>query len=118
MLSVSDLEYMRDTVEQLFPDTCYILSVTETPNGMGGKTQSLGTAGTSICRLDMIENREPETMQGAGKKARQETILSMPYDVSVTTLNKILHSGITYNVQSVNTGASWKAETRCTLEKE
>jgi hypothetical protein len=109
---------MRDTVEQLLPDTCYILSVTESPNGMGGKTQTLGTAGTSICRLDMVNTGTPETMQGAGMRGRQETILSLPYDATVTTVNKILHEGITYNVQSVNIGASWMAEKRCTLEKE
>lgn len=118
MLTNADLVYMRKSVEQLFPDTCYILTVSESPNGMGGRTVTLGTAGTSICRLDMVDNRNAETMQGAGMRSSQETILSMPYDASVTTVNKILHEGITYNVQSVNIGASWKAETRCTLEKE
>lgn len=121
MLSSRELEFMREAIEDLLPDTCDILQVTETPDGFGGVTQTWGTAsnGTAVpCRMDIINRAsDGETVSGAGIKAFQETILSMPYDTQITVTNRVQHNGTVYNVHSVNTGQSWIAVKRATLER-
>jgi hypothetical protein len=120
MLSSDDLAYMREAIEDLLPDTCEILQVTQTADGYGGVTQTWGTAaaGTAVpCRLDMVTSRVNESVAGASVRAYQETVLSMPYNIVVSTTNRIKHEGTTYAVQSVNTGQSWIAVKRLTLER-
>lgn len=121
MLSSRELEFMREAIEDLLPDTCDILQVTETPDGFGGVTQTWGTAvsGTAVpCRLDIINRTsDRESIAGAGIKAFQETILSLPYDAQITVTNRVQHNGTIYNVHSVNTGQSWIAVKRAALER-
>jgi hypothetical protein len=120
MLSNEDLDYMREAIEDLLPDTCDILQVTQTPDGFGGVSQTWGTAaaGTAVpCRLDIVSNGSPESVAGASVRAYQETVLSMPYNIVVSTTNRIKHEGTTYAVQAVNTGQSWIAVKRCKLER-
>jgi len=120
MLSSDDLAYMREAIDELLPDTCDILQVTQTADGYGGVTQTWGTAaaGTAVpCRLDMVMSRINESTAGASVRAYQETVLSTPYNITIATTNRILHEGTTYAVQSVNTGQSWIAVKRVTLER-
>ena len=120
MLSNDELAYMREAIEELLPDTCDILQVTQVSDGFGGVTQTWGTAaaGTAVsCRLDIVSSRTNESVAGASVRAYQETVLSMPYNIVVSTTNRIKHDGLTYAVQSVNTGQSWIAVKRLTLER-
>ena len=77
MLSNSELAYMREAIDDLLPDTCNILSVTETNNGMGGVVQTWGTATAGvICRVDVTNLRSGEQVTGGSLKPFQQTILS------------------------------------------
>jgi head-tail adaptor len=119
MLSNSELEYMREAIGQLLPDTCNILTVTNTPNGFGGMTQTWGTASASVaCRLDIVNRgQDAESIQASGIRAYQEVMLSLPYDTTITTSQRVEHGGYTYNVHSVNTDQSWIAVKRAVLER-
>lgn len=119
MLSTSDLSYMRDVIGDLLPDTCNILSVTETADGMGGVTPTWGTTSAGVaCRLDIIVSRsDEEQIAGASLRAFQETVLSVPYSTSISTTNRIEHGGYTYDVKATNTDQSWIAVKRATLER-
>jgi len=113
------LSAMRDAIADLLPDTCNILSVTRTADGMGGINESWGTAYSGIsCRVDMnsglMEGREVTTADALHPYTRY--ILSVPYDTVITTDSRVEHSGTTYNVSSVNTEQSWMAVKRCWLE--
>ena len=57
------LATMRDIItSNLLPDTCNVVSITNTPDGEGGVTQTRGTIGTAIaCRLDVLQGREQVT---------------------------------------------------------
>ena len=116
-LSAAELAAMRDVIEtELLPDTCTLLTLTSTANGMGGQTQSWGTASSNVpCRLDMTRGRE----QVSGEAWRPFTMytLSLPYDTTITTAYRVVHSSVTYAVTSVNTNQSWIAVKRCELEK-
>lgn len=123
MLSVSDLQYMRDTVEQLFPDTCNILSVTRTSDGQGGFVETWGTAGTAIaCRIDSATSKSgfiglSDVLSGGAIQESTKWMLSLPYDTTVNINNRIEVSGYTYNISALDLGKSWNSEVRLVLER-
>ena len=113
------LSAMRDAIGELLPDTCNILTVTRTPDGMGGNAETWGTASSSIaCRVDMEQGMMAgrELLTADGLHPYTKYILSLPYDTTITTDNRVEHSGETYEVTSVNTEQSWMAVKRCMLE--
>ena len=92
-----------------------MITVTYTPDGMGGQTETRGTAAAVAFRLDVISGTEQ--VEGGGLQPFTRHKGSLPYDTTITTLNLLLHNGITYAVTGVNTGQSWKAVVRVDLEK-
>lgn len=119
MLTSSDLSGMREAIEALFPDTCNILTATETPDGFGGVSQSWGTASASVaCRVDIVSRtNKDELVAGASLRAFQETVISLPYDTVISATNRVEHGGYTYDVKATNTDQSWVAVRRATLER-
>jgi len=116
-LSTAELEQMRNDVEQLFPDTCHILEVTQTSDGAGGLTDSWGTAtaGTSIpCRVDYLTGREG--MTAGALTPYQKAVINLKHDATVTPANRIQVGSYTFSVQSVNNGQSWKSNTSLSVE--
>jgi head-tail adaptor len=112
-LTAAELVRMRTDIESLMPDTCHILSLTTTPDGQGGQTESWGTV-TAACRLDFISGRE--ALVSAAIQPFSRAMLSVAQSAAITTANRVVHGGVTYNVQSVNQDASWLAVKRCILE--
>ena len=113
------LSAMRDAIGELLPDTCNLLTVTRTPDGMGGNTETWGTASSSVsCRVDLESGRTAGRERLTADALRPYTayILSIPYDTTITTDYRVEHSGATYAVTSVNTEQSWMAVKRCQLE--
>ena len=111
------LTAMRDAIETMLPDTCNILSVTLTPDGMGGNTETWGTASSGVaCRVDLITNDTYELVKGAALQSYPRYMLSVPYDTTLAVENRIEHNSITYAVVKVNTSQSWKAVGRAVLE--
>jgi hypothetical protein len=106
---------MRESIGQLLPDTCKILTATDTPDGMGGFTQSWGTAAVVSCRLDITNKMEG--LGGASMREYQATVLSVPYNTTVDVNYRVEHGGYTYNVTAVNNDQSWIAVKRVTLER-
>jgi len=116
MLSSEELAYMRTGTGLLMPDTCNLLTLTTTPDGMGGYSEAWGTAaGTITCRLDIT--RKMEGQGGASLREYQETVLSLPYNTTVDVNYRVEHGGYTYNVTSVNNDQSWIAVKRVMLER-
>jgi hypothetical protein len=109
------LAAMREAIGELLPDTCTILSVTDSPDGMGGVTHTWGTASTSDFRLDVISGREQ--IAGGGAQSFTSYKGSLPYDTVITETNRIVHNGVTYAITNVNNNQSWVAVRRVDLEK-
>lgn len=117
MIDTAMLAAMRDAIEQMLPDTCNILSVTYTPDGMGGQTEAWGTATAGVsCRLDLVTRDLNEMVKGGAVNPYPQYMLSVPYDTTLAVENRIQHNSITYAVVKVNTSQSWKAVTRAVLE--
>lgn len=114
-LDAATLAVMRESIGELLPDTAQIITITSTPDGAGGVTETRGTASALAFRLDVMSGRE-QVMGGA---VQPYTSLkgSFPYDTVISTENQVLHEGITYAVKSVNIEQSWIAVRRVDLER-
>ena len=116
MLSAEELAHMRTGTGLLMPDTCNLLTLTTTPDGMGGYSEAWGTAaGTISCRLDITNKMDG--MGGASMREYQATILSVPYNTTIDVNYRVEHGGFTYNVTAVNNDQSWIAVKRVSLER-
>lgn len=117
MLTNDDLSWMRTTLQDTMPGTCYILNPagTSVSDGMGGFTNNVATVGTSICRLDMTGGHE--SIAGGGYIPFTQVILTLPYDVVITTKNQVKYDDDTYNVVNVFDDRTWHVTTRCKLER-
>ena len=117
MLSTSHLNYMRDVLEQLMPDTCNILSVTRTSDGQGGMIDTWGTASASvICRLDAMQGSEIPV--GGAIQPFRAYILTLPWDTTIAEANRIEVGTEVFNIKSVDKQKSWAATRRALLERE
>lgn len=102
-----EIEFMRDAIDDLLPDTCNVLSVVSTSSG-SGYVWTQGTASKNVpCRADI------GGQTGVGKS----WIFSLPYDQTLTTENAIEYAGIVYDVLAVNNDISWPIVKRATVEE-
>lgn len=115
-LSSFELQAMRDVIQdELLPDTCSILSVTSTPDGMGGQTETWTAVYSNVpCRLDMQTGREQAV--GGGWQPYTKYMMSLPYDTVIAAGNRISHNSVTYAVLPPNNNQSWIAVVRVELE--
>ena len=116
-ITTLELSVMRDTIALLLPDTCTILSPTETADGEGGVSTAWGTVGIAIpCRVDVKMGRE--MVSGGAIEPFIKTQLSLAYDQTISEIHRVVHGGVTYAVIAPpNTDQSWIAVKRVELEK-
>jgi head-tail adaptor len=115
MLTDNDLADMRQAVGELLPATCHILSLSQTSDGQGGFTDTWGTATANVsCRLDY--KRGDERVFGATNQPYNGFVLSLPYDSTITAVNRVKIGSTQYNVTMVDNGKSWAAVVRCAVE--
>lgn len=116
-LSDADMAAIRADIAQLLPDTCNILSVSQTPDGQGGVNQTWGTASAAVaCRLDPSRGRDQ--LIGGAVRPFYGFILTVPYDTTLTTAQRIEANSETFAVVSVDAGKSWAGSKRALLERE
>lgn len=116
-LTNAELEQMRAAIEELLPDTCTVLSVTRASDGQGGYTETWGTVTASLaCRLDTAR---PGTQAqfGASVQPFQGYVLTVNHGGTITTANRILKDGYTFEVVSVDFAKSWDGSRRVYLER-
>ena len=115
MLTSNELASMRDAINQLLPDTCGIISYAYASDGAGGQVETASGTATANCRLD---KKQANKQLAAGEVIPfSGFMLSLPYNTTITELNRVTHGGYTYNVISVNNDISWVAVKRVMLER-
>ena len=116
-LTTAELAQIRADINSLLPDTCSILGITRTSDGAGGWTEAQGTVTANVpCRLD-FPNPGKEQMSGGALIPFKQGILSMAYDVTVTTAHQILMNSVTYNVTAVNDNQAWIGSKQVIVER-
>lgn len=117
-INSNDLSYMRACINELLPDSCNLLTVTQTPDGQGGFTDAWGTAvgGTAVsCRIDYTEG--DETVFGNALNPYTGWIVTLSHDTTITPQYRVEISSTQYNVTEVDDGKSWQASVRVAVEK-
>ena len=116
-LTDAELEAIRSAIEELLPDTCDVLSVTRTSDGQGGFTETWGTVTADLpCRLD-IAKPGTQPIFGASVQPFQGYVMTVNHAGTVTTSNRILKDGYTFEVVSVDFAKSWDGSRRIYLER-
>lgn len=123
MPSDKELNEMRKAVEQLMPDLCNILSVSRVSDGQGGFTETWGTATANVpCRIDASSSRGVLTIRGgellAGGAINEfsRSVVTLPYDTTISAENKLEINGQTFNVIIPDDYKSWKIDVRVIAE--
>jgi head-tail adaptor len=117
--SAAELAQIRADILALLPDTCSILAVTNTSDGAGGVSETWGTVtgGTAVpCRLDYRKEGR-ESVTSAALNPYHGGILSVAYDQSITTANRVEISGQAYNVTGVNNQQGWLVVQQVSVER-
>lgn len=124
MPSAAELARLRADVEAYaLPDTCNVLSLTRTPDGEGGWTNTWGTATANVaCRLDLSISRGvgivgAESVRSASLKPFSTWILTAAHGTALDNTNRVEVNGDTFNVVEVDDARSWNAHVRATLER-
>src|SRR5512138_3781816 len=96
MPSAAELARIQADLEAAtLPDTCNILSVTQTRDAEGGITDTWGTATANLaCRLDSLASRGlvsagAEQVVGASLKPYNAWTLTLPHDTTITEANRV-----------------------------
>lgn len=117
MLSDGDLTYMRNSIDELLPDICNILTATYASDGQGGYTPTWGTASAGVkCRLDPGRKESNERLQGGAVLLPYSYwILTLEHGALLTTEQRVEIGSDTYEVRAVDAGKSWSGSIRATL---
>lgn len=118
-LTTAELTDMRVTVLDLMPDTCTIQSMSTTKNSIGEAVHSYSNRGTSIqCRLDPLKGHKEEYgMFGGVLQTEGNFVLTVPYDQTVTTTDRVIVDGTTFEVVFVDPEKSWNVSVRAVLKE-
>lgn len=115
-LSAEELSQIREDLDDLLPDTAYILTKTKTPDGEGSFTETWGTAGTASCRLDFLQPGK-ETVIADSLKPFQVGVLTLAYDKTIAATQRVEVNNIQYTVQGRNLNQSWIGVRRVAVQR-
>jgi len=116
-ISNAQLAFMRQQASDTFlPDSGTVLTSTQTSDGQGGNSVAWSGTVAVDCRIDVVNGREQ--LQGGGYQSYQKTILTLPYNATITTQNRFAYGSDQYNVVAVSgSNRSWNIFVRAELEK-
>lgn len=100
-LSTKELSDMRAMADDWLPDTCTIQTPTTSTGAMGGVSQSFANTYTAVaCRVDPM-GAGAERIINEALEAESGWWLNIPYDQAIAISNRVVHSGVTYEVRGV-----------------
>jgi len=119
MLPGSELSDIRDEAELALPDTCTIQTGTQA-NTKGSVETTYANTYTGVAfRLASANNKIAiEKQIGTALAAVTDYIGTVPFDQAVAPSNRVVHSGVTYEVVACqNDLASWRSVRRVYLKR-
>lgn len=120
-LTTSELAAIREHIEATLPDTCTIEQPTETVDSVGAVVASWPTRASDVpCRLAqaVMSGAYGRFSTVAGEQTHEGLVwvLSLPHDQTIEVKDRVVVSGVTYYVRSVNVGESEMFLKRCIVE--
>jgi len=119
-LTNAELAEIRSAISELLPDSGYIITVSNAPDGQGGQTETFGTSNAIACRIDprvITDLKSGELIAGGAAQPFHTFMLTLPYSATITTDHRFLLDGTQYSVKSVDKDKSWTASVRCFVER-
>jgi SPP1 family predicted phage head-tail adaptor len=115
VLSSGDLSKMRTVAGSALPGTAVIQSQTYVSDGGGGGSVTWTAAGTVPCRIAPLGGAE--RLIGDRISPDADSVITLPWNASVTEGSRIVSGGGTFNVEHVR-DRSWELTTRLEAKKE
>ena len=116
MLTVNELTYMRSEAEQAMPTSVHIQRQSRVADGQGGFTINWASVYQNVpARLTAKGGGESTALDR--EDAQVNFVLTVAYDQSIETSDRVVHSSGTYEVQAVDDGKSWAVATRCQMRR-
>ena len=116
MLSAADLAYMQSTQNTAMPGTVVIQRATLVNDGGGNMYETWAGAGTVTGRIMQQEVRSTgETLGGGQVHSHTQWWATLPWGTDVVASDRLVYSGRSWEVLSVNNDESWGTATRCEL---
>jgi len=115
LLSNTQLDSMRSTVDSALPDTAVITRKVRTDDGAGGATNAWTAVGTVACRLSPLSG--DEALLGGRVHGKESNVVTMPYSADLREVDRVTISGAVYEVSSVHSPRSWELSTTAMVEQ-
>lgn len=116
MLTDAELDAMRDTAAQALPGTAIIQSQSVTDDSGGGGSVSWTAAGTVACRVAPMSGNEREIADRIAEDAKW--VITLPAETAITTKQRIVAGGGTFNVLAVRAPRSYEITRRVEVGEE
>ena len=114
MLTSAELTAMRSVQTEALPDTCHILRLGGTADGMGGYVESWGTAGTAVaCRFAPTGGAESSVAGKLSEIATYSFTFSQGQDVRAA--DRLKYGTRTFDVSTLaagNVDGAWQTAVR------
>lgn len=118
-LTPAELAAIRDTADNILPDTCTIQTLTRASDGMGGWVDTWANTHTGVaCRLGIESSgvaADAELEQGQRLVALRNYVLTLKYDQTIQPHDRVIVGGNTYEIAQVLDGHSWITVKRVSL---
>lgn len=115
--STNDLTRMRSTQTAHQPDTCTILSLTETIQSSGHILSTWGTLSADVACRFVPMSLDTERLAADMMEAAQTYVVTMAYDGAIEPAYRVVYSGGTYEVTAVQEQGSWKTAKRVLVKE-
>jgi head-tail adaptor len=115
VLTDPELNRMRTMAGSALPGTAVIQSQAYVSDGGGGGSVTWSNSGTVPCRIAPLGG--DERLIGGRISPDADSVITLPWDTSVTEGSRIVASGGTFNVEHVR-DRSWELTTRLEAKKE
>jgi head-tail adaptor len=115
VLTDPELNRMRTVAGSALPGTAVIQSQAYVSDGGGGGSVTWSNSGTVPCRIAPLGG--DERLIGGRISPDADSVITLPWDASVTEGSRIVASGGTFNVEHVR-DRSWELTTRLEAKKE
>lgn len=118
MLTAAELAVLREVQEEAMPDTCTIQRRSLQSDGMGGYTESWSDLATGVrCRIASARYRPEERAIAEQVRGKTLWMLTLPAGQDITARDRVIVSGVAYEVVGLLTGGAWETARRVLLQR-
>lgn len=114
----AELNAIRAEIEKTFPDTIVVQTATHTNDQQGNWVDTWAASGTILGRIESAPFQfSGEDKAGGGILPHHSYLMTVAYDAVITTYNRAVANGETFEITSVDDAKSWAVDKLVTMER-